>query len=292
MADPTLADAIAHPGVASTCRPARRGPALAERFALAWHGMRSLLSELAGRSIAWRVAATALVPVALCYAAGTAVRDATSRRHRVRRSYDRSAYLAHRYGGSQRFVNWREQRIVRTMLQRIDPPARVLDVPAGYGRFVPLLDGAAVRPLVCADVDWPRVRTLVRDAGAARAVAVVQADLQGALPFATGAFDLVCHLRYLHHAHTADEQRGALREIARVSRRWVLLSYYRRSNLHAVQRTVQSATRRNRRRGPAMLDGATFARLVAAEGGRIAADRALLPWFHAQRFVLVEMHAR
>jgi hypothetical protein len=68
----------------------------------------------------------------------------------------------------------------------------------------------------------------------------------------------------------------------------VLLSYYRRSNLHALQRAVQEVTRSNRRRGPAMLDRRDFDRLIRETGCRVVRDRGLLPWFHAQRLVLLE----
>ncbi len=114
------------------------------------------------------------------------------------------------------------------------------------------------------------------------------ADVRGALPFRTGAFDLVFNLRYLQHAHAESDRVRALAELVRVSRRYVLLSYYRRSNVHAVIRTLQSVTRGSRRRTPSMIDGGEFARLVRSAGCRTVADRGIVPWFHAQRLVLLE----
>jgi SAM-dependent methyltransferase len=117
---------------------------------------------------------------------------------------------------------------------------------------------------------------------------VVRADLRGSLPFASESFDLVFNLRYLHHVFTREELKQSVAELVRVSRRYVLLSYYRRSNLHAVQREVQTVTRPNRRGRPAMMAPSEFDGLLRDMGCRRIADRGLLPGFHAQRLVLIE----
>jgi len=108
------------------------------------------------------------------------------------------------------------------------------------------------------------------------------------LPFTSGAFDVVFNLRYLHHLHMRDEQRKAVAELARVSRPYVVLSYYRRSNLHALQRRVQHVTRGSRRQRPAMIESHEFDRLVRDAGCRSVSDQPLLSWLHAQRVVPLE----
>jgi SAM-dependent methyltransferase len=262
----------------------------AGKFTMAWRGTRALLGELGRRGAFGRVAAVALAPLALLYVAGSVLRDSLvygDGAIPARRPIERRAYLRHRYGRTQWVVNWREQRLVASFLAHVGTPERVLDAPSGYGRFVAALARVSRQSLVCTDIDQPRLASL-RAAPDCRGVSAVRSDLQGALPFATGAFDLVFNLRYLHHTHTKGEQRVALAELVRVSRRFVLVSYYRRSNLHALQRAIQEVARTNRRRGPAMIDRRDFDRMVRAMGCRVVRDRPLLPWIHAQRVVLLE----
>ena len=258
------------------------------KLGLAWNGVRGLLGGLWQRGIGGRILATMLAPVGLGYALGTVVRDTFVYRAGgpVRRPVEQRAYLRHRYGGTQRLVNWREQWIVAALLRQMGPAARVMDVPSGYGRFTPALDASATGEVVCVDIDHERLVALRR--AEEHEHPVVRADLRGALPFAARSFDLVFNLRYLHHVFTLDEQRRAVAELVRVSRRYVLLSYYRRSNLHAVQREVQTVTRPNRRGRPAMIAPAEFDQLLRDVGCRRIADRAMLPGFHAQRLVLLE----
>jgi SAM-dependent methyltransferase len=261
------------------------------KLAFAHHGLRVALADLRSRGVHGHFLATVLIPVGLAYIIAAVARDSTRYRAGApvgRQLTDRKAYLRHRYGGTQRLVDWRERRLVGSLLARVGRPARVLDVPSGYGRFVPQLGALATEQLVCADIDRPRLVALT---GAERGSSVVQADLQGALPFRTAGFDVVFNLRYLHHAKTASERERALAELARVSRRYVVVSYYRRSNLHAVVRWLQKLTRRNRRGEPAMIAAAEFQRLVHGVGYRAVRDRALLPGFHAQRVVLLEKPA-
>jgi SAM-dependent methyltransferase len=260
------------------------------KLGLAWKGVRELLDGLRQRGIGGRILATALMPVGLGYALGTVLRDTFVYRAGgpVRRPVERRVYLRHRYGGTQRLVNWREQWIVAALLRQAETPGRVMDVPSGYGRFTPALEASAAEGVVCVDIDHERLVALRCATPEGREPGVVRADLRGALPFASRSFDLVFNLRYLHHVYTREEQEQAVAELVRVSRRYVLLSYYRRSNLHAVQREVQTATRPNRRGRPAMIAPSEFDRLLREVGCRRIADRALLPGFHAQRLVLLE----
>jgi SAM-dependent methyltransferase len=260
------------------------------RLGFAWDGVRGLLDDLRRRGVGGRILATLLVPVGFGYAVGTVLRDSFALRvgDPVRRPVERRAYLQHRFGGAQRLVNWREQRLVGALLRRTRRPGRVMDVPSGYGRFTPALDASATGAVVSVDIDHERLVALRQAAPGGCKTEVVRADLRGALPFASGSFDLVFNLRYLHHVRTREEQYEAIAELVRVSRRYVLLSYYRRSNIHAVQRKVQSVTRGNRRRRPAMIPRAEFDRLLRNVGCRRVADRPLIPGFHAQRLVLIE----
>ena len=272
-------------------RPDRGGVTAVGRFTLAWRGMRDLLARLASRGALGTLLTLMLLLPALLYSIATTLRDCMASQgcRRPARRSDRDAYVAYRYGGTQRFVNWREQRLVAALLRRIPPLRRVLDMPAGYGRFTLALQQVALEQVVCADIKPRRLRALARAPGVAdRRMSLVAADLTSRLPFPAGTFDLVFNFRYLHHAAEGEARRATLAELVRVSRRYVILSYYRGSNLHAVQREVQRVTRENGRRGPDMLAPRELQGLAQALGCRILADRPLLPWFHAQRVALLE----
>lgn len=260
-----------------------RGLSVACRFQFGLAGLGSLLATVAARGPHGAILAAALAPIGCLYVAGTVLRD-TMTAGAPRRRGECGAYLRHRYGGTQRLVDRRERRIVSALLARTGRPRVVLDMPSGYGRLTPLLDGVAGGAVVCADIARGRLAALPM---VGRRPALVQADLRGAAPFRTAAADLVFTLRYLHH-QPEDEQAAALAELTRISGRWTVVSYYRRSNLHAVVRHVQRVVRANRRRTPTMLDARTFRRMIAAAGCRRVAERAVLPGFHAQRIVLLE----
>ena len=118
----------------------------------------------------------------------------------------------------------REQKIVARWLRGCAPVACALDVPCGTGRFRPLLEGNA--PLVLA-VDAAR-SMLVGHGGALR----LQASAH-ALPFSAGSFDLVLCSRLLHHFAASAEREAVLQELARVSRRWAIVSHFDASRFQA-----------------------------------------------------------
>ena len=74
----------------------------------------------------------------------------------------RKTYMGTRYGRSQMFINWREQRIVAGLLEMTERPlSRILDIPSGHGRLTPQLRAAAGEELVCGDISLKRLKALV-----------------------------------------------------------------------------------------------------------------------------------
>ena len=201
----------------------------------------------------------------------------------------RGIYLSHRYGGTQRLVNRLEHRLVASLLRRLPRPLRILDIPSGYGRFTPQLEDAAATPLVCSDVDHRRLAVLGPTEGVhPSAPFYVLADLTGPLPFASGVFDLVFNFRYFHHVGDRQQRRDTLAELARISRRYLIVSYYDRPLIHLAVKKLQYLPRRPRRRTVDMVPSREFKRLFQTLGCRVLADRAILPGLHAQRVALVE----
>ncbi len=172
---------------------------------------------------------------------------------------------------------------IRALLKRhsIHAPGVVLDVPCGTGRLAPLLRGVAQR-LVSADV----ARAMLQHAKQAAPLneAHIEADLR-ALPFADASFDLVVCCRVLHHQATPQEFAAIVRELARVSRRWIIASFWDHASLPALRTRwglKPSETRHAVRR-------ALVRQVVRDNGARVVGFRSAVRWISQQTFFLAQV---
>lgn len=207
---------------------------------------------------------------------------------------DRSSYLERRYGREQRLVHWREQQLVDELLGRLARPVRrALDAPCGHGRLIGALRRLASEQVVALDLNRRRMRALLEAEPTASGapLAVLEVDLARPLPFDDGAFDLVLCFRLLQHVRDRAAQQRLLGELARVSGRYLLLSYYAAGTLHALQRRLKIAVRGERRATLSMIRPEVMRETFAAAGLEVLEDRPLLPGLHAQRVVLLERAA-
>lgn len=121
---------------------------------------------------------------------------------------------------------------------RLSGARRLLVVPCGDGRptgwYLPQL--AAGRWVVGADLDRRHLRRARR-----YGVPLVACDVRR-LPFREGSFDLVLSQRFLLHFPAAFRQE-ALREMARVSRRFVLVHFDTRYSLKWLSRRLRRLLR-------------------------------------------------
>lgn len=204
---------------------------------------------------------------------------------------DRATYLRTRYGKSQTFLNWREQRFVRSYLSRIGAPLpEVLDIPCGHGRFTPQLRAAATTRLVCADLAPEHMRALVGAESAEGApIETVQADMFERFPFRDHEFDLVFSFRFFHHVRDEARRTHVVSELARVAKRFLIVSYYEDSSVHALQKKVWQ--REGHYRDLPLVPRDTMHGMFDERGFRVLEDRGVLPGIHAQRVALMERAA-
>ena len=141
-------------------------------------------------------------------------------------------YAAERWTRSRRARRSaaREERLVRLLLKDCGPLRRVLDLPCGAGRFHALL-AAHAEQVVAADA----ALAMLREHPPTTCLAA-SADL---LPLVDGCVDLVLCARLLHHFAEAAERRGILAELARVSSRWVIASYFDSASFQAWRNRVR-----------------------------------------------------
>ncbi|MEW6324844.1 MAG: class I SAM-dependent methyltransferase [Nitrospirota bacterium] len=147
-------------------------------------------------------------------------RGAEAYRHKYERNWMR------------RLSNWREHRVVARALAVCGSGGRILNLPAGAGRFGELLE-ARRYTVIGADIS----RSMLQQAREQWKWPLA-AGSAFALPFKTGAFGGVFMMRLLHHVSNAEERLSLYREAARVSRDWVLLTY---ADYHTPKNLIREA---------------------------------------------------
>jgi SAM-dependent methyltransferase len=132
---------------------------------------------------------------------------------------------------TERVNNRHEQRLIRRFLHsvsRVDPDGLALDLPCGYGRLYPIVRELGI-PVVEGDWSFPLLQAArhihARRDGAGSTQNYVRATAL-ALPFSRGAFEFVLSARQSHHIRDHEQRLEHLRELLRVSRRWVLFTYF------------------------------------------------------------------
>jgi SAM-dependent methyltransferase len=169
-----------------------------------------------------------------------------------------------------------EERIVRDLLADCGPLADALDVPCGTGRFQDVLRTAPGAPrLVSVDASLAMLGEHPDGERLAASVA--------ALPFRAVAFDAVLCARLLHHFKTSAQRTAVMAELARVSRRWVVASYYDMRSWQALRNGV-----RRRFRGRWPVPRAVFEADALQAGLTVRARVPLLRGISEQVWVLLE----
>src|SRR5436190_6379936 len=126
--------------------------------------------------------------------------------------------------GSRRRINQREQRAVAKIFDALADCRSVVDVPSGAGRFAQVL--ALDRELIEVDVAFEILEFARERAERAKlSVRFLQSDA-AKLPLADDSVDCVFCNRLLHHILRAPEREVFLREFHRVTRRYVVISFF------------------------------------------------------------------
>lgn len=164
--------------------------------------------------------------------------DIARYRARLQEEAEAARYAARFERGARARIDRREQRAVRRILATLPDCRSVLDVPCGAGRFLPTLALAERRVI---GVDAARAilahaRARARDA-AIPAVWIVGDAAR--LPLRDEAVDAVFCNRLLHHILTPEERAAILRELRRVARRYVIVSFFDYHRFGALRRLLK-----------------------------------------------------
>jgi SAM-dependent methyltransferase len=193
-------------------------------------------------------------------------------------------YEKRRYGApDQKLVDRREQAWVDEIIRSLElAKGRVLDAPCGYGRFSTVFAVRGAR-VIAADVSTAMVgRTRERISEAGRRGMYVVMDIRH-LPFKDASVDATFTMRLFHHGFARDQMADILNELARVTRRWVILSYYRHNALHAFFRRLKGFSSRIK-----MMTDEEFQSELKAAPLMERSRKTVFPFLHAQTLVVLE----
>lgn len=191
---------------------------------------------------------------------------------------------------TERINNWHEQRLLRRLLRsagigKLDGIA--LDLPCGYGRLHAVVRELGARVI---EGDWSfslltaakryRAEQDRRElpAGYVRATALQ-------LPFHDRAFEFVLSVRLSHHIREQHERIQHLREVMRVSRKWVMFTYFDTASVK--NRTHEYRRRHNGKRAKWTLSFDEVQALAQAEGFQLAQWAWISRFFSGHRYTLL-----
>ncbi len=191
---------------------------------------------------------------------------------------------------TERVNNWNEQRLLQRLLRsasitRLDGLA--LDLPCGYGRLYYILSdlGASIvegdwsfNLLQAARLFHADDRLSTKAAGYVRATAF-------SLPFRDRSFELVMSVRLCHHIREHQERIQYLREIMRVSRKWLLFTYFDTASIK--NRTHEFRRRFNGKRSKWTLDSQEVKDITRSAGFEVVRAIWIAKFFSGHRYVLL-----
>jgi len=123
----------------------------------------------------------------------------------------------------KRLTTWKEYRVIRKCLGIAGPQDRLLDLPCGCGRLFPALQPQARRPLGM-DVSLEMLKHARRNL--ARWTPPLAAASALHIPLPDKAVDLVFSARLFHHIPDRGERHRYIRELCRISRKWVVMTFF------------------------------------------------------------------
>ncbi|MGD8416505.1 MAG: class I SAM-dependent methyltransferase [Pseudomonadales bacterium] len=146
---------------------------------------------------------------------------------------------------SRRLNDRREQTLLARALSLTGENASIADIGCGPGRFWDTLAGRAGE-LYALDMSHAMLRFAMETHAGGAAMRLAAGSVL-ALPFADAAFDTVVSMRLLHHFGEPTSRQLALTELARVARRYVIVSLWTDGNFKAWRRRRLEARRPDRR---------------------------------------------
>lgn len=180
----------------------------------------------------------------------------------------------------QRFISWRECRIVDRILSKLKSQFQsLLDIPSGYGRFTQLFLNHGF-DITNGDLNLYALKYQRELHSNATKVVVSNVN---ATPFRDNQFDIVFNFRLLQHLKTGAERERILKELQRITKRWVIVSVYIYSSFHRLTQKISTRPRKM-----TMAERKTWENEIKNAGFRIVGLWWVVRFFHAHKIYLLE----
>ena len=165
-----------------------------------------------------------------------------SEAYSARTKYDERVATRYRHEAEGR--RGRENAVLRSILDEVGLQGTLLDAPCGTGRVVDVL-GGRLRRYVGLDLSTAMLSECGRrilDLAETFPAGIGRADLER-LPLAERSIDVTLCLRFLHHLPPATRGK-VLDELARVTDRILVVTFFHPFALHFLERKVKDLIRR------------------------------------------------
>ncbi len=201
---------------------------------------------------------------------------------------DVEEYRRTRYKGvDQKIVNRKERKILEKIFRTTGGNAiSILDVPCGYGRFTELLQERSHK-LASADVSFPMVLTAKKYSPSPDSSHHFLVGDINHLPLKENSFDCTVTVRLFQHILSSDTRLQILRELHRVSKKIVIVSFYRYNLLHSIERWVRCRIK-NVSKKINMLPFGDFEKELSSIGFKVLNIFPVIKYFHAHNIVLLQ----
>ena len=197
------------------------------------------------------------------------------------------AYEVRRYSGrSQKFIDRLERACLRQMIrdQKSSPGETVLDIPCGFGRIAPILVEMGLKPL-WGDISLAMARRVSMRPDAIAAVGQFVGDAEH-VPLASNSVEGATCIRLLEHFRHGETRARVMRELGRVVRSWVIVSFYDRASIHGKTKSL-ACKLQGKKVVVAMQSRASLLAEANAAGLELKSFRAPARFVHAHTFALL-----
>ncbi len=145
-------------------------------------------------------------------------------------------YVDIRFNKSRRMqkLDQMERLFAERLVDRLEKPSTILDIPSGNGRFTSILSSGG--NIINVDYDINMLNALKTHS--TDTSIHVQADIT-AIPMPSNSIDLAFCMRLFHHIGDQSMRTKALAELARVSRRYVAVSFYKKESWRYIKKRVR-----------------------------------------------------
>lgn len=135
------------------------------------------------------------------------------------------SYIDRRFKRDARMsrLNLFEHDFAQRLFNMIGPDSCIVDVPCGSGRFFDIFSGAS--NLILIDLSANMLQVAAQKIGTSPGVKLMQGNVCS-MSLPDNCADLCFTMRLFHHFKDDSTRLAALKELARVSKRYVALSFY------------------------------------------------------------------